>query len=415
MHFPPRSPGSRRPRSLAMLALALTAAACSKPPQRPPAPPVTVAVAIARRADVPYIVEANGVVTPIQSAAVVPQVQGVVTQVAFREGQEVRKGQLLYQVDPEPYRNAYHQALAAYARDSAVAANALAQRDRYRKLVAANVITPVEAEGYETAAATASATVRSDAAALATARFNLDNTSIRAPIAGKTGVALARLGNLVRMGGDPLVVINQTRPILVRFSVPSAELPKLLHFAPNGGLPVTAVPGGGSIAAPSLDSASRGVGAEGSPLSDALVAQGGGLVTPEHGVLTFIDNAVDTSTGTVQLRATFDNKDGDLWVGQFAAMRMRLYVEKNALVVPSQAVVSGQKGTYVYTVDGDGKAQQHAVVVERTASDLSVISAGIGDGDRVVTEGQSRLTPGATVAVRAPDGGPGAAAGAGRR
>lgn len=392
---------SRGFRALPALCAALVVAAgCSKPQARPTRQPITVAVAVARRADIPYIVEANGVVTPIQSAAVASQVDGIVTRVAFKEGQEVAKGQVLFQVDPRPYQNAYDQALATYARDSATAVNAAQQRDRYQKLVAAQVITPEEAQGYETTAATTAAVVRADQAAVATARFNLDNTTIRAPIAGKTGSLLVRVGNLVRSGGNPLVVINQIRPITVRFAVPSSELPKLLRYAPDGGLPVTAVPGGGTLGSSTLDSTQQSSVAESSPVAEAMAVQQGSGLEPEQGTLSFIDNAVDTTTGTVQLKATFANTDGDLWAGQFASMRMRLYVEQNALVIPAQAIVNGQQGTYVYTLDPESKAQQHQVVVERTADGLAVISAGVNDGDRVVTEGQSRLTPGAVASLR---------------
>jgi membrane fusion protein, multidrug efflux system len=383
------------------LGAALVLSACSKPPERQAHPAVTVTVSVARRADIPYIIEANGVVTPIQSAAVSSQVDGIVTRVDFREGQEVRTGQELFQIDPRPYQNAYNQALATYERDSATAANAAAQSERYGKLVSAQVITPEEAQQYQTTAATTAAVLRADKASLATAKFNLDNTTVRAPISGKTGSLLVRVGNLVRSGGTPLVVINQIRPITVRFAVPSSELPKLLRYAPNGGLPVTAVPGGGTLAASPLDSSTQATSMpESSPLAEAMAAQEGAGTEPESGTLSFIDNAVDTTTGTVQLKATFDNKDGDLWAGQFASMRMRLYVEQGALVVPAQALVSGQKGTYVYTLDAENKAEQHPVVVERTADNLAVIAAGVSEGDRVVTEGQSRLTPGATASLR---------------
>lgn len=382
-------------------ALALSAS-CAKQQARPPKLPVTVAVVAARRADVPYIIDANGVVTPIQSAAVASQVDGIVTRVAFQEGHDVTRGQVLFEIEPRPYENAYEQARATYSRDSATAANARFERDRYRKLVDAKVITPEEAEQYETLAATSAATLRADAALVATAKFNLDNTTVRAPIAGKTGSVLVRVGNLVRAAGSqPLVVINQIRPIMVRFSVPSSELPKLLRYAPRGGLPVTAMPGGGTPASSPLDSTMQAaVAPESSPVAEALAAQQGSGTQPEQGTLSFIDNAVDTTTGTVQLKATFANADGDLWAGQFASTRMRLYVEQGALVIPAQAVVTGQQGTYVYTLDADNKARQHTVVIERTTDGLAVVAAGVAEGDRVVTEGQSRLTPGAAASLR---------------
>ncbi len=398
------SPQQQLPRALrAVPALCVAlgfAAACSKPQQRPPRPPVTVTVTTARRADVPYIVEANGVVTPIQSANVTAQVDGIVTHVAFKEGQEVRKGQVLFQIEARPYQNAYDQALAAYRRDSATAANAAAQQARYAGLVQGGVITQEEAQQYQTTAAVTAATVAADRAALATAKFNLDNATVRAPISGKTGSLLVRVGNLVRSGIGTLVVINQVRPIMVRFAVPSSELPNLQRYAVKGGLPVSAMPGGGTAPVSADTSALGGAAPEASPLAEALAAKEGGHVAPEQGALSFIDNAVDTTTGTVQLKATFPNTDGNLWVGQFASTRMRLYVERGALVIPAQAIVNGQQGTYVYTLDQDSKAQQHQVVVERVADGLAVIAAGVNEGDRVVTEGQSRLTPGAPASLR---------------
>ncbi|HVA56637.1 MAG: efflux RND transporter periplasmic adaptor subunit [Gemmatimonadaceae bacterium] len=384
------------------LGAAFAVAACSKAPQRPAHTPVTVSVVAARRADIPYIVQANGIVTPIQTANVAPQVSGIVTRVAFQEGQEVTKGQVLFQIDPVPYQATYQQTLATFERDSATAANARSERDRYRKLVAMGVITEEEADQYETTAATTAASMRADAAQVASAKFNLDNTTVRAPISGKTGSVLVRVGNLVSAaGGQPLVVINQVRPITVRFSLPSSELPKLQRYALKGGLPVTALPGGGTAGAAPFDTTTTASPMdESSPVADALAAQQGADVRPETGELTFIDNAVDTTTGTVQLKATFANRDEALWVGQFASASMRLYVERGALVVPAQAIQSGQQGTYVYTLDADNKAQQHPVVVERTASGLAVIAAGLAEGDRVVTEGQSRLTPGAVATLR---------------
>jgi membrane fusion protein, multidrug efflux system len=398
MQLPLHSAGAQR--ALPALFLALVAAtACSKSQARPQRPPVTVAVAVAKRADVPYIVQANGVVTPIQSASVSAQVSGIVTRVAFHEGQEVAKGQLLFQIDPRPYENTYLQARANYQRDSANAGNAAAQRDRYDRLVSAKVITEMEAQTYQTTAATTAAVVRADSALMATAKYNLDNTSVRAPISGKTGAVLVREGNLVSNGGQALVVINQIRPITVRFAVPSSELPRLQRYATNGGLPVTAVPGGGTSNASPLDSTQGSSTAESTPMSDALAAQAGADVPPEHGSLSFIDNSVDTTTGTLQLKATFDNKDGNLWVGQYASTSMELFIERGALVVPSHALVTGQKGTYVYTLDAENRAVQHAVAVERTLNGLAIISAGVNDGDRVVIEGQSRLTPGAKASL----------------
>ena len=405
-----------------------------------------VAVVPARRASVPYMIEANGVVTPMQSVSVLPQVDGIVTSVDFQEGQEVTAGQPLFHIDPRPYQNAYDQALAVLARDSANAANATSEAARYQKLLDARVITPQEGAAQFTTAATTDATVRADRANVATARFNLENTVVRAPISGKTGALLVKRGNLVRAGGGvPLVVINQVRPILVRFSIPSSQLNLVLQYGAKGGLPVAAVPGGVAPPSPSIDSlaasasdpvsdaqgtngsargsrgpagapgATGGVGSAAGALG-SVVQQGAFSGERVTGRLSFIDNAVDTSTGTVQLKATFDNQNGRLWAGQFASTSLHLFDEDSALVVPQQAVVTGQRGAYVYIVDPTDTARQRGVTVERYAGGLAIISSGVHDGDRVVIDGQARLTPDAPVRLRgASDAGPGGGVPGGRR
>ncbi len=405
-------PYDRRASLLALaVALPLAASACAKKEPPPKRQPATVAVVEARRATVPYVIEANGVVTPLQSAVVAPQVDGIVQSVDFQEGQEVRAGQPLFHIDPRPYQNAYEQSLAILARDSALAANAGNEYARYQKLLDAKVITPQEGAAQMTSAATTEATVRADRANVATARFNLENTIVRAPISGKTGGLLVKRGNLVRSGGGvPLVLINQVRPIMVRFAIPSSQLGLILQYGAQGGLPVTAVAGGVAPATPSIDSmaASAGAGSVGDPSgqsgamrpASAVLQQGGLFSERVTGKLSFIDNAVDTTTGTVQLKATFDNSTGRLWAGQFATTSLHLYDQENALVVPVQAVVAGQRGTYVYIVDRADTARQKAVTVERTAGGLAIISSGIHEGDRVVLDGQSRLTPDSPVRLR---------------
>ena len=430
------------PSFAAALLLTFTAAGCAKKQERAPRQSATVSIASVRRANVPYVIEANGVVTPLQSVAVTPQVDGLITAVDFQEGQEVRAGEPLFHIDARPYENAYNQALAVLSRDSVMWANAQANADRYRKLLEAKVITPEEGGTQLTTAATAEATVRADRAAAAQAKFNLDNTVIRAPIGGKTGTLLVKQGNLVRAGsGTALVVINQVRPILVRFAIPSSQLALVLQYGDKGGLPVAAVPGGVAPASPSIDSmaaeamnpvddppgqsAADGSGAgsaagsttgpgpnagHGSRGANGGVANGGlaaavqqqGAFTGDRlmGTLSMIDNAVDTATGTVQLRAKFDNPNGRLWAGQFASTSLHLFDEDSVLVVPTQAIVTGQRGSYVYIVDPTDTARQRAVTVERTAGNLAIIANGVREGDRVVTDGQSRLSPDVPVRLR---------------
>jgi multidrug efflux pump subunit AcrA (membrane-fusion protein) len=459
---------------LPVLAVALSSlgiSACAKKQERAQRPVALVTVAPARRATVPYIIESNGIVTPVQSVAVTPQVDGIVQSVDFQEGQEVRTGQALFHIDARPYQNAYNQALAVLARDSATWVSADVNAKRYKELLAAKVITPLEAEAQFTTAATTSATLQADRAAVEQAKFNLDNAVVRAPIPGRTGNVLVKRGNLVRSGaGTPLVVINQVRPIYVRFSIPSSELPLVQQYGASGGLPVAAVPSGVAPATPSIDSLAaaamnpvqdspgqdgggfaangggsggrsggrgRHSGGSGGPpgssgpgtdgVSGGASGTVGGAATPPGGAqqagaaqnagtspppgggpvgerlmgkLSFIDNAIDTSTQTVQLKATFDNANGRLWAGQFTATSLHLFDEDRALVVPTQAIVNGQRGTYVYVIDQADTARQRGVVVERMESGLAIIASGIREGDRVVTDGQSRLTPDAPVRIR---------------
>jgi multidrug efflux system membrane fusion protein len=360
-------------------------------------------VTTVNRAAVPYTIPANGVVTPVQLATVTPQVDGLITQVTFREGDEVAAGQVLFQIEASPYRAAYQQALAMLARDRANAANALRERDRYEELARKEFVTKEQADQVRTSAEAAQATVRADEAAVANARFNLSKTTIRAPIGGRTGSLLVRTGNVVHAAqSTPLVVINQVRPILVRFTVPGTELPLIQRYAARGGLPVTAAPREPSSRSGSdTSTGADGAGSVGRPMDSADVAAAQQLETSRaaNGTLFFIDNTVDTATGTIMLKASFPNTSATLWAGEFVLTSLLLFIEQNALVVPSQAVRTGQRGTYAYVVDSTGRAQLRPVGVERTTATLAVIASGLHEGERVVTDGQSRLAPGAKVTI----------------
>jgi multidrug efflux system membrane fusion protein len=383
--------------SLASAVLVL-AAGCSKPPVRPPRAPVSVAVTQVRRMSMPYTVEANGTVTPLQTANVASQVDGIVTDVLFQEGQEVTKGQLLFKIDPRPYQATYQQVQAALARDLATFENAQGQFERYDRLLKSQVVTQEQVDQMRATAGSTSATVLADSANLATAKFNLDNTTIKAPISGRTGGLLVRPGNLARAaGGTAMVVINQVRPILVRFSVPGSQLPMILHYGGKGGLPVRASPSSsGAPQAPAPTTTPLDASAT-NAASRQIAVPVDTIDPPAEGTLFFIDNAVDTTTGTVQLKAKFDNRSGTLWAGQFVAASLRLFVEEGALVVPAQCVVTGQKGTYVYVIDSSNTAEQRPVTVERSSNGITVIASGLSEGERVVTEGMSRLAQGAPV------------------
>ncbi|MDQ2765805.1 MAG: efflux RND transporter periplasmic adaptor subunit [Gemmatimonadota bacterium] len=393
-----------RHRHTALLATVCALAACSKSAQKPPTTAVPVIVTPASRADVPYDIKANGVVSPVNTSSITAQVDGLITHVFFREGQEVDKGAQLFQIEDRPYRAAYSQALANLTRDKETNANAQKEVARYESLVKQDYVTQEQADQQKATAGAALATVQADEAALENAKFNLDNTKIRAPIAGRTGGLLVREGNVVHAGGTtPLVVINQISPILVRFPIPSTDLPLIQRYGTSGQLPVTALPAGVRQTSQDTTGGPPGMGGDAPPDQASgvdpsavnLIAQ----LPPARGTLYFIDNSVDTLTGTVMLKATFDNAERMLWSGQFVATTLHLFVEQKALVVPTEAVVTGQQGTYVYVIDSASTAQQRKVSVERSQGSVSVITAGLRDGEQVVRSGQSRLNSGAKVKI----------------
>jgi len=329
-----------------------------------------VSVARVERRALPYELEATGSVEPIRSVDVLPQVNGTILHVNFDEGDEVAAGQILFEIDPRPYRAALQQAEGALLRDVTQAQSAAREAARYKTLAVTNTVTQEDYEAKQSAADAAAAAVRSDSATAAIARLNLEYATVRAPIGGRTGRLLLHEGNLVRAGSDPLVSIVQMRPILVRFPVPATNLPALRQRAGQQ-LKV--------IAMPARDSASA-----------------------VQGILSFVDNQVDTTTGSVLLKARFLNRDGALWPGEFVAITLVLGMQNDAVVVPSAAVMQGQQGTYVFVVNNDGTAATQPITVERTIDSLSVI-AGVPTGALVVTDGQLRLTPNAKVDIR---GGP---------
>ncbi len=351
------------------IALLLGAAACAKP-AAPPKAPVAVTVASSTQGEAPYIVAANGVVEPLQSVAIQSQVGGVLTRVHFKEGDEVREGQVLFSIDSRPYDAALRQAQAMLARDVAQAENAKRDAERFAALVAKDYVTRSQADQATANAAALAAVVDADRATVSTQRFNLDNATIRAPITGKTGSLLVREGNLVRPGAaPPLVVINQIRPILVRFAVPDREFPQVQRYA-----------AGKTLAA------------------RAIHSNGDGSAVP--GSLSFVDNGVDSTTGTVLLKARFENGDRQLWPGQFVRVELQLFSDPSAVMVPSQAVQTSQTGTFVFTIDEKNKAVMRTVTAGRVVGDLTVIEQGLKVGERVVTDGQGKLAPGSTVAIK---------------
>ena len=353
------------------LLVLFSAAACTKA-AAPTKPAVAVNVATAERGDAPYIVHANGLVEPAQTVAVQSQVGGVLTAVHFKEGDEVKAGQVLFEIDPRPFQAAYAQAVAVLARDNAQLVSAKNDADRYAALVQKDFVTKSQADQAVAAAAAAKALVAADQASLDNAKFNLDNATITSPISGKSGILQVKQGNLVKPGANPpLVVINQIHPIDVHFTVPDRELPAVQKY---------------SAGATKLK----------------VIVTPRGEASAEEGVLNMLDNGVDTTTGTVTLKAQFLNTQGHLWPGQFVAVSVELYTKKNAVLVPTTAVQTGQDGQFVFVVAADRTAVVRPVTAGVVVGDKTVIEAGIDVGTTVVTDGQSRLTPNAKVEITAP-------------
>ena len=355
--------------SIRLLLPALAAvAACAKDVPPPPAR-VPVTISTAERRAVPYELLATGTVEPIQTVAVQAQVSGPIVRIAFREGQDVKRGQVLFELDSRPFRAALQQAQALLGRDRATAENAEQEAKRYAALAEKEYVTAQQNDAARTTAAASSATVASSQAAVDQARLNLQYATIRAPIDGRTGSLRVREGNLVRSTDAlPLVTINQIQPILVRFAVPASNLGAIQKYR------------------------ARRI---------AVMAEAVGGGPASEGTLAFVDNAVDTATGTVLLKATFPNTDGALWPGAFVNVRLRLYVDENALVVPAAAVVSGQQGSFVFVIQPDSSAATRSVKVDRTAGDLAIVSGEVRAGDRVVVDGQLRLRQGIKVQIKA--------------
>jgi multidrug efflux system membrane fusion protein len=330
---------------------------------------VPVHVATAAKREMSIEIAAIGHVESVSSVAVKAQVGGQITRVAFREGQDVNKGDLLLAIDSRPYEAALAQAKANLERDRARAKSAQDDVKRYAGLVAKDYVTQQQFDQAQADAVAAEATVRADEAVLENARLQLEYSSVRAPIDGRTGSLLVQVGNIVKANDDrTLLQINQIHPILVSFAVPETNFSEITRRVRAGRLSVGATP------------------------------QDGG--PPAVGELNFVDNAVNASTGTIQLKATFANRDSRLWPGQFVSVILNLATEPDAIVAPSQAVQTGQSGQFVWVVKDDLTVESRSVIVARVQGPLAVIARGLAAGERVVTDGQLRLSPGAKVEIK---------------
>ena len=349
----------------------LVASACSKE-QAAPAPrvaaiPVTVSK-VTQRA-MPVQLTAIGNVGGY-TVSVEAQVAGELLDVHFKEGDFVHKGQLLFTIDPRPYEAALARMQATLMRDKAVAANGGAQAQRISKLLIDGVVSPSDADSSTSAAAAAEATVAADEAELKTAQLNLEYCTIYSPMDGRTGAVLVKPGNLVKVADVPIVVIKRLSPIPVDLTVPQEYLTEITkHLAAR-------------------------------PLRvEATVPNS--LGPPEVGKLVFVENAVDATTGTIRLRALFENSSNALWPGLYVNTVMTLAEESNATVIPAQAITAGQQGSLVYVVQADGTVAPRAVVSNRSVGGQAVIDKGLQPGETVVTDGQVRLVPGAKVQIKA--------------
>jgi multidrug efflux system membrane fusion protein len=364
-------------------------------PERRMAAPVLVATVETR--SLPLEETAVGTAEAYSTVSVKSLVSGALDQVNFTEGQEVSKDALLFTIDPRPFQvelqraqanlardNAQRkQAEANKARDEANARNAVVEKQRYQVLYDKGVTAREQLDQATAAADALEAAVRADQAAIENAlqaiqadqaaiesvKLNLEYCYIRAPIEGRTGSLLVHKGNIVKSNDTTLVVIHQAHPIYVDFSIPERDLPALRRFLASGKVPVKA-------------------------------SSPGDAGAPSEGVLSFVDNSVDVTTGTILLKGLFANKDNRLWPGQFVDVKVTLSVQPDAIVVPSQAVQTGQSGQFVFVVKSDMTVESRPVTVSRVVGDIAVIEKGLQPGETVVTDGQIRLVPGALVQIK---------------
>ena len=340
-----------------VLVAAVSLNGCSRSARPAAGPGVPVLVAPAVETNLPVLIDPPpfGHVMPVSTVTIRPQIGGPIATVNFQEGQEVKKGDLLFTIDPRP-------AQAALARDRAQLENAEIQFDREKKLFDQKLVSQEEFDTNRSARDTLAATVQSD-------ELNLQYCEIRAPIDGRTGGLQFHEGNVVKSPDDVLLTINQIHPIYVTFAVPEQYLPQIQKEMQKKTLQASAI-------------------------LQNLVGP------PPQGALTFVDNNVDTTTGTIQLKATFPNENSVLWPGQFVQVMLTLSELTNAIVVPSQAVQNGQNGQFLYVVKPDQTVEERPVTIGMTYQGETVVQSGLKTGETVVIDGQLRLTPGAKVNIK---------------
>lgn len=379
----------------------------ARKPAPPPPPAVPVTAAIATTRDVPALVPALGTVLSMDVVEVMPEVTGRITRIYFKQGQEVKAGQKLFEIDPRPYQAALEQAQGQLARDRASLAEAVMDLARYRKLAAQNSIELQTAQDQEYVVGQDRGTVTLDEGNLAAARVNLEYCEITSPVSGRTGVIQVDLGNFVQPasaaaqaastnsssssggsgggssslagggsgssasgGSTALVAVTQMEPIFVSFNVPENQLATVIENQAKG------------------------------PLTVAVYSAGGQLLAT--GKLSLINNQVDTTTGTILLEATFANERQRLWPNEFVSVELTEFVRRNAVTVPAVAVMTGPDGEYVYVIGSDHKVTRVTVTVDSNQQGIAVIGKGLAAGEQVVTTGQYRLDDATLVSIRQP-------------
>ncbi len=336
------------------------------------APDIPVSVAMVAQQTVAVRIQAIGNVEAYATVALKARVDGQIVEVNFKEGQEVRKGAALFKIDARPFEATLRQAEANLMRDTAQKEQTRSQERRYQELLQKNFASKEAYAQIRTNADTAAAVALASKAAVENARLQLEYCTIRSPIDGFVGKVMLQIGNMVKANDtNPLVIINQVRPIYVNFAIPEQRLSAVRNHMAKAQLPVEALP----------------------PNSDEAAATG---------TLSFVDNAVDTTTGTIKLKAQFPNKDKALWPGQFVGISLKLYDQKEALTVPSQSVQTGPGGQYVYVVKQDMSTEVRKVELDRVDGDNAIIAKGLNKGETVVVKGQLRLAPGAKVMIAKP-------------
>jgi multidrug efflux system membrane fusion protein len=340
----------------------LLAFACSKP--LPPPAPIAIATATAALCDVPLFYDYVGHVTAYNTVQIVPQVQGYLTNVYFKQGQSVKEGDLLAIIDVRPYEAALAQATAQLAQTVAELRYSEDAVERYAKLVQNDFVSQIDFDNYVTNVLSNEAIVKQNLAQIETAKLNLGYCYMKAPMDSVSGLLLVDVGNFIAAGNsNPIVTLNQIQPTYVKFTIPEDDLPRIQKLQNENQLPIRAFV----------------EGEEGKS---------------HNGVLTFINNQVNQNTGSIDLEGTFKNEDSSLWPGQFTSVRVFLGMLNDAVVVPTQAVQVGQNGHYVYVVKDDATAEIKPIKIGERIGDYIVVRSGLCEGETVVTQGQVNIIPG---------------------